>query len=130
VSEVGRGVTGIGVVRVTATAASALAILPMAVSGCTGSAGHKEAPGLVAGFAVPCVGVAPATQLQVRVTASEHGHTVATVVAKYRIKRGHYKLVLPPGRYVISARASNDPPRSVMLRAHEHLTVTFPDHCK
>jgi len=109
---------------------SAVAILSVVVSGCTTSKGHKESPGVVAGLAVPCVGVAFAADLQVRVSASEHGRTVASVVAKYRQDRGYYRLVLPPGRYVISARGSGDPRRSVVLHAGQHVVINFTDRCK
>ena len=121
---------GTRVVSVTAAVASAVAILSAAVSGCTASRGQKEMPGVVAGFAVPCVGAAVASQLQVRVSANEHGHTVATVLAKYHKDRGRYRLVLPPGRYVIGAQGPIEPPRSVALHAGEHITINFPDRCK
>ena len=109
------------------TAAAALCLV---VGGCTSSKGHEPSPGAVSGFAVPCVGVALAAHLQLRVTASEKGRTVASVMAKYQKDRGHHKLVLTPGRYVISAAGSGDPQRSVILHSSEHIIINFPDRCK
>jgi hypothetical protein len=130
VSQIRRAAAGVGVITLTGAVASALAVLAVAVSGCAGSTRHKESPGVVAGFAVPCIGVFLPSSLQVRVSATEHGHTVATVVAKYRKDRGYYRLVLPPGHYVITARGAIEPPRSVVLRAREHVRINFPNYCK
>lgn len=114
---------------ISLTAVGTLVILLALVAGCGGRPGHKEPAAVVAGFAVPCVGLAVAAQLHLRVYATEHGHTVATVVARYLKDHGHYRLTLPPGRYVISAPGSNEPPRSVVLRPGEHVTANFPDRC-
>jgi hypothetical protein len=119
-------VAGVGVIAV----ASALAVLAVVVSGCAGATRPKESPGIVAGFAVPCIGVSVPSSLQVKVSASEHGHIVAAVVARYRKDGGYYRLVLPPGHYVITARGAIEPPRSVVVRAHEHVSINFPDYCK
>ena len=120
VSQIRRAVAGLNVIALT----GAVAI------GCAGSTRHKESPGVVAGFAVPCIGVFLRSSLQVRVSAREHGRTVATVVARYRKDGGYYRLVLPPGRYVITARGAIEPPRSVVLRAREHIRINFPNYCK
>jgi len=114
----------------TAAIVGTLAILSATVSGCTASPGHKRPAGVVAGFAVPCAGIAVPGQLHVRVSASEHGRTVASVVARFLKDRGRYRFVLPPGHYVVSAPGSSDPPRSIVLHPAEHVTINFPDRCK
>jgi hypothetical protein len=66
----------------------------------------------------------------VKVSAREHGRIVATVVVSYRKDRDRYRLVLPPGHYVISASGASHVPQSVVLHSREHLTVNFANVCR
>jgi hypothetical protein len=84
---------------------------------------------IVAGVAAHCAGPPQAALLPVTMTARSHGHTVAREVVRYRKDRDRYRLSLHPGRYVISARGSADPPRAVNLHPGERLVVNFPDLC-
>jgi len=43
--------------------------------------------------------------------------------------RDRYRLVLPPGRYVITASGSADVPLRVVLHSGEHVTINFSDFC-
>jgi len=107
-------------------AASALAIVLIALSGCSS---HASAPGVVAGFAARCAGPGIAALGPLKVSARQHGRAVTSDVVSYRMDRGHYRLILPPGQYVIRARGSGDPPNSVVLHSREHLTINFPNMC-
>ena len=42
---------------------------------------------------------------------------------------GQYHLLLPPGRYVISAPASRDQPKTITVHNGEKITVNFPNKC-
>jgi hypothetical protein len=107
-------------------AASALTVMLIPLSGCS----HTKPPGVVAGFAAPCAGPAVAVLAPVKVSAREHGHLVASEVVSLRKDHDRYRLVLPPGRYVISASGASHTPQSVVLHSHEHLTVNFPNVCR
>jgi hypothetical protein len=65
----------------------------------------------------------------VEVSAREHGRTVARQVVSYRKDRDRYRLVLPPGRYVITASGSSDVPLTVVVHSGEHITINFPNFC-
>jgi hypothetical protein len=85
--------------------------------------------GTVAGYAAHCAGPPPAALLPVTVAARSDGRTVASEVVRYLKDHDRYRLLLRPGRYVISARGSADPPRVVMLHPAEHIGVNFQDRC-
>jgi len=110
-------------------AVSALTILIVALSGCSHRTDHSRPPGTVSGVAAPCAGPASAALGPVEVSAREHGRTVASQVVSLKKDRDRYRLVLPPGRYVITASGSADVPLRVVLHSGEHVTINFPDFC-
>jgi hypothetical protein len=98
-----------------------------------GAAASRSRPvmprGTVTGVAAHCAGPVSATNLPVRVTARADGRTVASEVVRYLKDHDRYRLSVPPGRYVISARGSADKGRSVRLHPGERIVVNFPDLC-
>jgi hypothetical protein len=110
--------------------ASALIWMAVITSGCTGHATPPFAKnGIVTGFAAPCAGPALIAGGTVRVSANRHGRAVAAVVVDPLKRDGHFKLSLPPGRYVLSAFGSADAPQVVVLHPGEHVAVNFPNLC-
>jgi hypothetical protein len=99
------------------------------LSACSGSAGPIVRPGIITGIAGRCVGGAPRAGLpRVRVSANRSGQTVATDVVNPFKDHDMYRLSVPPGRYVVTARGSMDPPQVVNLRLGERVVINF-DRC-
>jgi hypothetical protein len=115
-----------------AAAYSALTALAFTTAGCTGHVTPQFVrSGIVTGIAAPCVGVGTAPLPPVWVSANRHGRAVATIKVNNRNDHGgHFKLLLPPGRYLVRARGSGDAPQVVILHPGEHRTVNFPNVCK
>jgi hypothetical protein len=86
-----------------AAIASALISMAVITSACTGHATPQFVKnGIVTGFAALCAGLATPDR-SVRVSAKVHRRAVATEVVDSLKRHGHFKLSLPPGRYVLSA---------------------------
>jgi hypothetical protein len=106
-----------------AVAALVVVIFAITISGCTGS---SAAPGIVTGVATPCDPYGSLTgPPPVRVMATQNRGAAATVI----VGTHGYRLVLRPGRYVISAPGSGRPPRTVVLFPGEHVTMNFVSRC-
>jgi hypothetical protein len=65
----------------------------------------------------------------VTVFAWKDNRIVTTQVVHFKVGGGHYRLTLPPGRYLIGARGSGDDARLVMLHPRQTVTVNFPNRC-
>ena len=121
--------------RGRAVIAAAMTLAALA-SACSTHATHlvpvpEPSSGTVAGFAELCSGLPP-TMLRpspppMTVYAQQHGRTIASQGLPGA--GGRYHLSLAPGRYVISAPKSEDPPRTITLHSGETFTVDFPNHC-
>lgn len=95
----------------------------------SGSQHPGKGLGTVSGVAAHCAGPPQAALLPVWVAARSDGRTVASQVVRYRKDHDRYRLSLPQGRYVISARGSADPARAVVLHPGARIAINFPDRC-
>lgn len=114
--------------------AASLAILVLALVGCTGHQGrvshHPRVAdtGTVTGVVGKC-GPPGARGRPVVVAARRDGRTIAIQVMHPPEKRYRYRLRLAPGRYQISARGSGDSALVVVVHAGRTVTANFPPVC-
>ena len=54
---------------------------------------------------------------------------VTTQEVHFKVGGGHYRLTLPPGRYLIGARGSGSDARFVVLHPRQTVTVNFLSQC-
>ena len=113
--------------------AAALAVLVTACSQppCAGCSPAPR-PATVTGVAAFCTGL-PLEILHrspgpITVYAHKPGLTLAS--GKIPARGGQYRLLLPPGRYVISAPASRDQPKTINVHNGDRITVNFPNNCR
>jgi len=118
----------------------AAAIVAAALAACT-SPGHAASPGTITGVAAPACVLPPApapraippglAALIERTTiyAQRNGRVVATKIVHLGPGGGHYRLTLPPGRYLIGSPQSTDSPRLVVLHSGVTITVNFTNTC-
>jgi hypothetical protein len=99
------------------------------LGGCGGQAGAVVPRATVTGRAAACAGPPGAANRPVTVFAWRGGRIVATQVVHSTAGSGHYRLSLPPGRYLIGARGSGEGAQAVTLRPREMVTVNFPNVC-
>jgi hypothetical protein len=114
------------------------AVLATGAAGCASPlASHREQhqpssqSGTVIGFAQRC-GPAGLVTHSLTVTAARGGNVVATRTVRYDRQRhgpGHYRIVLAPGRYLISAPLSGHPAYSVAVRSGRTVTANFAPLC-
>jgi hypothetical protein len=91
--------------------------------------GHSVPRGTVTGLAVACAGPPGAARKPVTVFAWRDNRIVTTQVVHFKVGGGHYRLRLPPGRYLIGARGSGADARLVVLHPRQTVTVNFPNQC-
>lgn len=118
--------------RAVPLGAAALAVLVTACSQalCVGC-GPAPLPATVTGVAAFCTGL-PLEMLHpspgpITVYAHKPGLTLAS--GKVPARGGQYRLLLPDGRYVISAPASREQPQTITVHDGERVTVNFPNNC-
>ena len=98
--------------------------------GAVGCSGPQEV-GKISGVASPCVGVAKPGRESVTIYATRDGKVVASRrLVLTRSPGNHYKLMLAPGTYVVSAPKSQLPARAVTVRTGQTITVNFFPSCK
>lgn len=91
--------------------------------------GHPVPRGTVTGLAVACAGPPGARRQPVTVFAWRDNRIVTKQVVHSKAGGGHYRLTLPPGRYLIGARGSGADARLVVLHPRQTVTVNFPSQC-
>src|SRR5437588_12082735 len=116
--------------RTPATVATAV-LAAAALAGCTGPV-RPAARGVVTGtVAAPCPATPPSitsakalpTPGTATVTVQHHGHVVASQVVRFSRGAAHYRLSLPPGRYLINGPQPAH--RPVVVRAGTTVTVNL-----
>ena len=83
----------------------------------------------VTGTAAACAGPPGAAHRPVTVFAWRGGRIAARQTVHPTVAGGHYRLSLPPGRYLIGARGSGDGAQAVVLRPGKTVTVNFTSVC-
>jgi len=111
---------------IPATAAIALIA---SLGACGSEPGHPAARGTIAGTAAACAGPPRVAQRPVTVFAWRDNRIVTAQVVHAKVGGGHYRLTLPPGRYLVGARGSGDESRLVVLHPRQTVTVNFPNQC-
>ena len=111
------------------TAVVAGIALPAALGACGGQPSPVAPRATVTGIAAACAGPPGAAHRPVTVFAWRGGRIVASQVVRSTAGSGHYRLSLPPGRYLIGARGSGAGAQAVTLRSRATATVNFPDVC-
>jgi hypothetical protein len=91
--------------------------------------GHSVPRGTIAGVAAACAGPPGAGRKPVTVFAWRDDRIVTTQVVHFKAGGGHYRLTLPPGRYLIGARGSGADARLVVLHPRQTVIVSFPSQC-
>jgi hypothetical protein len=119
-------------------AAAGLALVA-SLGACGSGSGHSAARGTTTGRSVPhgtisglaaaCPGPPGARPRPATVFAWRDNRIATTQVVNFRVGGGHYRLTLPPGRYLIGARGSGSDARLVVLHPRQTVTVNFPSQC-
>jgi hypothetical protein len=91
--------------------------------------GHSVPRGAITGLAMACAGPPGARREPVTVFAWRDNRIITTQVVHLKVGGGRYRLMLPPGRYLIGARGSGADARLVMLHPRQTVTVNFPSQC-
>jgi hypothetical protein len=105
------------------------AVLLTGLGACGSQAGPAVPRATVTGIAAACAGPPGAPHRPVTVFAWRGGRIAARQVVHTTVAGGHYRLSLPPGRYLLGARGSGDNARAVVLRPGKTVIVNFTSVC-
>jgi hypothetical protein len=99
------------------------------LAACGSQAGPVVPRATVTGIAAACAGPPGAPHRPVTVFAWRRGRIAARQMVHPTAAGGHYRLSLPPGRYLVGARGSGDGAQAVVLRPGKTVTLNFTSVC-